>query len=104
MATRWPPMEDRGPQVTESDVVVFEKRFGHKLPKDYRQFLLDVNGGRLDIKNTQFDGGVVNQLFCLKDDDDASNLEVRADSQADAAFKQRICCSSGTTMEARRFC
>ena len=30
----WPPMEDRGPHVTGTDVVAFEDRFGFTLPED----------------------------------------------------------------------
>lgn len=45
MATSWPPMETRGPNVTSSAVATLEARLGTKLPDDYAEFLLDVNGG-----------------------------------------------------------
>ncbi len=34
-----------GPPVSESDIVAFERRVGVALPDDYRQFLIEVNGG-----------------------------------------------------------
>src|SRR5690349_5834921 len=72
MAISWPPMQRRGPQVTEAQVEAFEASFGHRLPDDYRQFLLDVNGGRLDRAHREFDQGVVNRLFSLDDTEDES--------------------------------
>jgi hypothetical protein len=36
---------DRGPFVSEMEVAAFEERCGCRLPSDYRQFLLDQNGG-----------------------------------------------------------
>jgi hypothetical protein len=65
-------MVRRGPQVTDAQIRAFEQAFGHLLPDDYRQFLLDVNGGRLDRANREFDQGVVNRLFSLDDTDDES--------------------------------
>jgi hypothetical protein len=65
-------MVRRGPQVTDAQIRAFEQSFGHPLPDDYRQFLLDVNGGRLDRANREFDQGVVNRLFSLDDTDDES--------------------------------
>jgi len=79
MAISWPPMERRGPHMTEAQIKEFEKSFGHSLPDDYRQFLLDVNGGRLDKANREFDQGVVNRLFSLNDaDDESRDLATRA--------------------------
>ncbi len=79
MAISWPPMVRRGPQVTDAQIRAFEQAFGHPLPDDYRQFLLDVNGGRLDRANREFDQGVVNRLFSLEDtDDDSRDLATRA--------------------------
>ena len=81
MAISWPPMVRRGPQVTDAQIEAFERSFGHRLPDDYRQFLLDVNGGRLDRANREFDQGVVNRLFSLDDiddDDDSRDLATRA--------------------------
>ena len=79
MAISWPPMSERGPQVTEAQIEAFEKSFGHPLPDDYRQFLLDVNGGQPDNAHCEFDQGVVNRLFHLDDtDDESSDLATRA--------------------------
>jgi hypothetical protein len=74
MATDWPAMERRGPAVDEAAVAGFEKRLGHRLPEDYRQFVLEVNGGRPAISACEFSRGVVNHLFSLDDDDDARDL------------------------------
>jgi hypothetical protein len=65
-------MQRRGPQVTDAQIEAFEASFGHRLPDDYRQFLLDVNGGRLDRAHREFDQGVVNRLFSLDDTEDES--------------------------------
>jgi len=82
MATSWPPMVRRGPQVTDAQISAFEQAYGHPLPDDYRQFLLDVNGGRLDRANREFDLGVVNRLFSLEDtDDDSRDLATRANRE-----------------------
>jgi len=81
MAISWPPMNERGPQVTDAQIRAFEQSYGHPLPDDYRQFLLDVNGGQPARANCEFDQGVVNSLFGLEDtenDDDASDLAERA--------------------------
>ena len=82
MATSWPLMERRGHQVTEAQISAFEQSYGHPLPDDYRQFLLDVNGGRLDRANREFDQGVVNRLFSLDDTSEESrDLATRANRE-----------------------
>jgi hypothetical protein len=82
MAISWPPMERRGPQVTDVQIQAFEQSFGHPLPDDYRQFLLDVNGGRTDIAHCEFDQGVVNRLFSLNDTSEESrDLATRANRE-----------------------
>ena len=79
MATSWPIMERRGPQVAEAEVAAFEHRFGSTLPDDYRRFLLEVNGGRPASENKQFSHYSINRLFSLADKDDESrDLETRA--------------------------
>jgi hypothetical protein len=75
-------MERRGPQVTDAQIRAFEQAYGHPLPDDYRQFLVDVNGGRLDRANREFDQGVINRLFSLEDiDDDERDLATRANDE-----------------------
>jgi hypothetical protein len=75
-------MEQRGPRVTDAQIRAFEQSYGHRLPDDYRQFLLDVNGGGPDIANCEFDQGVVNRLFSLDDtEDDSSDLATRANRE-----------------------
>ena len=79
MAISWPPINERGPQVTEAQIEAFEQSFGHRLPDDYRQFLLEVNGGQPDKPNCEFDQGVVNCLFSLDDpENDTWDLATRA--------------------------
>ena len=74
MATSWPPMESRGPSVTESDILAFEKRLGCSLPEDYRRFLLEVNGGGLTIVNMSFAYGNINLLLSLNSPDENDDL------------------------------
>jgi hypothetical protein len=82
MAISWPPMKERGPQVTEAQVEAFERAYGHRLPEDYRQFLLEVNGGRLDRANREFALGVVNNLFSLDDtENDIGDLATQANRE-----------------------
>src|SRR6187431_2850792 len=82
MASSWPPMVRRGPQVTDAQIRAFEQAFGHPLPDDYRQFLRDVNGGRLDRANREFEQGVVNRLFSLDDtEDDSRDLATQANRE-----------------------
>jgi hypothetical protein len=79
MAISWPPMSERGPKVTDAQISAFEQSYGHLLPDDYRQFLLDVNGGQPDSANCELDQGVVNSLFSLDDtENDSSDLATRA--------------------------
>lgn len=82
MTSSWPPMKERGPQVTEAQIRAFEQSYGHPLPDDYRQFLLDVNGGQPDRANREFAHGVVNDLFSLDDTvNDSSDLTTRANRE-----------------------
>jgi hypothetical protein len=82
MAISWPPMNEHGPQVTDAQIRAFEQSYGHPLPDDYRQFLLDVNGGQPARANCEFDQGVVNNLFSLENsEDDSSDLATRANRE-----------------------
>ncbi|MBA3463732.1 MAG: SMI1/KNR4 family protein [Deltaproteobacteria bacterium] len=77
--TSWPTMLRRGPEVTLDDVRAFEAAFGHTLPDDYAQFLLDVNGGRTPQTHRRFERGILNHLLSLNDlEDEASDLLTRA--------------------------
>jgi hypothetical protein len=60
--------------VTEGDVDGFEKRFGVVLPRDYRDFLLEVNGGRTAKTHCEFDRGILNGLFSLNDPKESRDL------------------------------
>jgi hypothetical protein len=75
--TNWPPFTIRGPEVTESDVDAFEERFGVVLPRNYRAFLLDVNGRRTAKTHREFDRGILNQLFSLNAPDESFDLATR---------------------------
>jgi hypothetical protein len=73
-------MEWHGPVVTETDVAALEQRIDHRLPDDYRRFLLEVNGGRLAIENTTIvlpgrgPFTIVNMLFSLNDPNESNDL------------------------------
>jgi hypothetical protein len=70
----WPAFSERGPEVTDGDIDVFEKHFDVKLPAEYRAFLRDVNGGRTARTSRRFDRGILNQLFSLNDPDESFEL------------------------------
>lgn len=44
-------LTSRGPELSEADVESFERRLGYSLPADYREFLLNYNGGQLLVGN-----------------------------------------------------
>ena len=61
-----PGFVTRGPRVGEAGVAAFEGRCGFRLPPDYRQFLLDQNGGRRLIPQQaedESDGGAAEVEF-----------------------------------------
>jgi hypothetical protein len=59
------------PTITEDEVLSFEKELGCNLPKDYRAFLLEINGGEIAVdheiptSNESFDGFSLNSLWPL---------------------------------------
>lgn len=74
-------MTEIGPRVADEDVQRFEQRIGHALPPDYRQFLLDLNGGYAPSSNCVFrvrqDETVLNTLYSLNADDESDDLATR---------------------------
>lgn len=78
MATSWTPMTETGPRVTADDVCRYERELGHELPADYRQFLVDVNGGQPALERSVFhlrkDRSILNNLLSLNDPDEANDL------------------------------
>lgn len=67
---KWPKFVERGPSVTTFEIAAFEKQFAISLPDDYRQFLLDVNGGRTAKDSREFSEGVLNGVLTLNADAD----------------------------------
>ncbi|MEJ8553224.1 SMI1/KNR4 family protein [Tepidibacter sp. Z1-5] len=64
------------------DIEAFEKKYGFKLPNDYRQFLLLNNGGKtdrrkFDTKDENDNGMIISSimLFCPLSDEVEFNLE-----------------------------
>lgn len=78
MAASWIPMTETGPRVTAEDVRRYERELGHELPEDYRQFLVDVNGGQPSLERSLFhlrnEHSVLNNLLSLNDPDDGNDL------------------------------
>lgn len=78
----WPPLERRGPVVTEANVAAFERKLGANLPEEYRTFLLELNGGRTHEDHARFavgkrDGDELSTLFSLDDPNETHDLEAR---------------------------
>lgn len=72
-------MEQTGPHIDEARVARFEKKIGHRLPDDYRTFLLSVNGGVPEDLIVAPDGsstGTLLQVFQgLETPEDGMDLE-----------------------------
>jgi len=84
MATEWPIMNDRGPPIDPTIVAEFEAKVGAKLPDDYVDFLLKINGGRttrdhrvftIRFAKSRTDDTVLNSLNSLRDPDESFDLE-----------------------------
>lgn len=72
--------EYRGPSMSKRDLAALEKRLGLRLPDDYREFLLTINGGRprthevFDIGKK--DSSLLDILYSAKRDDEHQDLTV----------------------------
>jgi SMI1/KNR4 family protein SUKH-1 len=76
-------MLKRGLEITTSSVAALEARLGAKLPEDYAEFLLDVNGGQpapshrvftIRFRNGKTDDTALSSLYSLDDPDDRRDL------------------------------
>ena len=74
-------MAERGPAVDGAAVAAFERELGARLPDDYRDFLLAVNGGRTARSHRVFaikkDRTNLNSLNSLNDPESSFNLARR---------------------------
>lgn len=71
-------MARTGAPVTVNALEAFESELNAKLPDDYRDFLLVVNGGRTDKSHRTFkvknDETTLNSLLCLNDPEESRDL------------------------------
>ncbi len=83
MSSSWPPMSKRGPQIASASVAALEARLSAKLPEDYAEFLLDINGGQpaqsnsvfaIRFRNGKTDDTVLSRFYSLDDPDDRCDL------------------------------
>ena len=83
-------MERRGPVVNQDDIAAFEARIGHRLPDEYRRFLLEVNGGRLAIENTSFSCSNINMLYSLNIADEVHDLLTNAMTERESSLRPSL--------------
>lgn len=86
MPASWPMMTMRGPEVTASAVAALEANLRVKLPEDYAEFLLAVNGGQpaqtnsvfqIRFRNGKTDDTTLSCLNSLDDPDERNDLVKR---------------------------
>jgi hypothetical protein len=73
-------IKDHGPELSESDISDLEKRLSAMLPKDYRRFLLEFNGGRpvpdiVDIDGLPGSEADVQAFFGIDDPVESYNID-----------------------------
>ena len=51
-----------GPQITTDEIATLEDRIGGEFPADYKAFLLNYNGGRIDLPSIQTSAGEIIDL------------------------------------------
>lgn len=81
--------------VTEADIAAFERRVGHPLPREYRTFLLDVNGGVPSLEQMQLGSSVVREFLSLNDPNDLFDLEMRNRHLSDHPSPELLYVASG---------
>lgn len=83
MEAKWPPMSERGPAITPSAIAALEAKLGEKLPEDYAEFLLSINGGMtarssrvftIRFKSGKTHDTVLSGLDSVDDPDDRGDL------------------------------
>lgn len=78
LVVRDAPLANCGPRVSDRDIDAFEARIGAPLPKGYRRFLLEVNGGEAPADESGYPPDVYLSLHWLggpiSDADVASNF------------------------------
>ena len=76
---------DSGPALNEHDLVAVEMATGRPLPKPYRSFLLDHNGGRptphiIDMPEAPFEGTALHTFYGIHPNNDPDDLLVNFES------------------------
>lgn len=84
-------LTNSGNQLNEETLIAFEQTLHDRLPEEYRQFLLEVNGGQPEpnafpIQNNPHDTfGLVERFFSLAGDDTDYDLQDNLET-----FKNRV--------------
>jgi uncharacterized protein (TIGR02996 family) len=73
---------DRGPRVSVDEITNTEKRLGFDFPADYRAFLLNYNGGVIEVGGYETPHGVVDSGFYTFDSSARNSPTERRDALA----------------------
>ena len=88
-------IDDKGPQLSTSQVAELEARIGFSLPDHYRRFLLENNGGTptpdtVDVNGIQGSPTDLRAFFGINQDIEAHNIEWMADIMSDRIERRLI--------------